>query len=68
MLEDRVFSQADSAQISDAYVAIRILGGHDITPAGEKFMARYGVMGYPTLLAEAMVDNDALKTLLSKKY
>ena len=50
-LESRVFSQAESSQISDKYTAVRILGGNELDDEGRAFMARYGVGGYPTLLA-----------------
>jgi tetratricopeptide (TPR) repeat protein len=50
-LENRVFSQAESAKISDRFVAVRMLGGLDETPEVEQFMQRYEVEGFPTLLA-----------------
>lgn len=51
MLEDRVFSKEESAEISDNYVAVRLLGGDDLDDEGKAFMRRYGVRGFPTLLA-----------------
>ncbi|MDJ0522167.1 MAG: hypothetical protein QNJ90_08855 [Planctomycetota bacterium] len=51
MLEDRVFSQAESCQISDKFTAVQLLGGNDLDEEGKAFMARYGVQGFPTLLA-----------------
>jgi tetratricopeptide (TPR) repeat protein len=46
-----VFSTADSKKISDEYVAVRLLGGNDLDDEGRAFMKRFGVRGYPTLLA-----------------
>ena len=46
-----MFSQAESKQISDDFTAVRLLGGNDLDDAGRAFMERYGVGGYPTLLA-----------------
>ena len=46
-----MFSTADSKQISDKYVAVRLLGGNDLDDECRDFMQRYGVQGYPTLLA-----------------
>jgi len=46
-----VFSQAESAAISDKYTAVRLIGGNDLDDEGKAFMKRYGVGGYPTLLA-----------------
>lgn len=50
-MESRVFSQPDSAAISDAYVAVRVLGGADDTDVGRSLRRRYAVSTYPTLLA-----------------
>jgi hypothetical protein len=50
-LENRVFSQADSARISDKYVAVRLLGGDDLDDEGREFMRRFDIGGYPTMLA-----------------
>jgi tetratricopeptide (TPR) repeat protein len=50
-LENRVFSKDGSAAISDGFVAVRMLGGTDLDDAGRAFMERYGIEGYPTLLA-----------------
>lgn len=44
-----MFSQESSKAISDAYVAVRLTGGNDITPEVKEFMGRYKVRGYPTL-------------------
>ena len=46
-----MFSAEDSAKISDTYVAVRIRGGAELDDAGRAFMERYGVRGYPTILA-----------------
>jgi tetratricopeptide (TPR) repeat protein len=46
-----VFSQADSAAISDKYTAVRLLGGYDLDDEGRAFAGRYGVSSFPTLLA-----------------
>jgi len=46
-----VFSLADSSKISDKYTAVQLLGGNDLDDEGKAFMKRYGVGGYPTLLA-----------------
>lgn len=46
-----MFSLADSSKISDQYTAVQILGGDDLDDEGKAFMQRYGVGGYPTLLA-----------------
>lgn len=46
-----MFSEAESAEISDKYVAVRLLGGEDLDDEGKTFMRRYGVRGFPTLLA-----------------
>ena len=46
-----MFSQPESARISDAYVAVRLLGGNDLDDEGRAFAQRYGVRGFPTLLA-----------------
>jgi len=46
-----VFSQPEGKAISDKYLAVRLLGGQDLDDEGKAFMARYGVGGYPTLLA-----------------
>ncbi len=51
MLEDRVFSLADSSKISDQFTAVQLLGGNDLDDEGKAFMQRYDVGGYPTLLA-----------------
>jgi tetratricopeptide (TPR) repeat protein len=49
-LDRMVFQDPDSARIHDEYVAVRMLGGVDSTPATEAFMRRYGIDGFPTLL------------------
>ncbi len=46
-----MFSTAESKKISDDYVAVRLLGGNDLNDEGRAFMKRFGVRGYPTLLA-----------------
>ncbi len=46
-----MFSQADSSKISDKFTAVLMLGGNDLDDEGKAFMQRYGVGGYPTLLA-----------------
>lgn len=46
-----MFSKPEGARISEKYVAVRLLGGNDLDEEGEAFMKRYGVGGYPTLLA-----------------
>lgn len=46
-----MFSQAESSQISDKYTAVRLLGGNELDDAGRDFMERYGVPGFPTMLA-----------------
>lgn len=46
-----MFSQPESAQISEKFVAVKMLGGQDLDDEGKAFMSRYGVQGYPTLLA-----------------
>ena len=46
-----MFSAAESRRINDAAVPVRILGGADMDDAGRAFMERYGVGGYPTLMA-----------------
>ena len=51
MLEDRVFSLAESSKISDKFTAVKMLGGNDLDDEGKAFMKRYDVGGYPTLLA-----------------
>lgn len=60
----QVFSTPESAKISDTWTAVRIEGGTDLDKAGEAFMKRYGVRGYPTLLAVTaagdLVDGDLL--------
>ncbi len=45
-----MFSKEDSAQISDKFVAVRLLGGQDLDDEGKTFMRRYGVRGFPTIL------------------
>jgi tetratricopeptide (TPR) repeat protein len=57
-MENRVFSTAASKKISDTYIAVRLLGGDDITPEIESVMTRYGVDGYPTML---VVDQEGLR-------
>lgn len=57
-MENRVFSTAASKEISDTYVAVRLLGGDDITPEIERVMKLYDVRGYPTML---VVDQDGLR-------
>ena len=46
-----MFSTSESAGISDKYTAVRLVGGNDLDDEGKAFMSRYGVRGYPTLLA-----------------
>lgn len=50
-MENRVFSQPASAAISNAYVAVRILGGKDDTDLGRSLRRRYGLSTYPSMLA-----------------
>ena len=51
MLENSVFSQPSSKAISDKYLAVKLRGGNDLNDEGKAFMSRYGVRGYPTMLA-----------------
>lgn len=53
-----MFSTEASKAISDEYVAVRLLGGNDITPEVERVMSIYGVQGYPTML---VVNQDGLR-------
>jgi len=57
-----VFSTPESGKISDRWTAVRILGGDDLDAEGAAFMRRYGLIGYPSLLAitagGALVDRD----------
>lgn len=46
-----MFSQDGSAALSDKFTAVKLLGGNDLDDEGKAFMKRYGVGGYPTLLA-----------------
>jgi len=46
-----VFSKPGSDAISNKYVAVLLLGGNDIDDEGRAFAKKYGVGGYPTLLA-----------------
>ena len=46
-----MFSKPGSDEISDKYVAVLLLGGDDMTDEGRAFAERYGVRGYPTMLA-----------------
>lgn len=46
-----MFSTAEAAEIGTEFRAVRILGGNDLDEVGEAFLQRYGVRGYPTLLA-----------------
>jgi len=46
-----VFSKPESAAISDRYTAVQLVGGVDLDDEGRAFMRRYGVRGFPTLLA-----------------
>ena len=46
-----MFSQPGSDEISDKYVAVLLLGGNDMNDEGRAFAEKYGVRGYPTLLA-----------------
>ncbi len=46
-----MFSKPEAAGISDTYTAVRLVGGNDLDDEGKAFMKRYGVGGYPTLLA-----------------
>ena len=45
-----MFSKDGSAEISDKYVAVKLLGGNDLDDEGKAVMKRYGIGGYPTLL------------------
>jgi tetratricopeptide (TPR) repeat protein len=61
-LEAGVWSKPDSARIQEVAVPVRILGGADLDDAGRVFMERYGVQGFPTLMAltpdGAVLDGD----------
>lgn len=46
-----MFSEASSADISAAYVAVRVIGGADDTDMGRTLRRRYGVSTYPTMFA-----------------
>ncbi len=46
-----MFSKPESAEISNNFVAVRLLGGHDLNDEGRAFAKRYGVRGFPTMLA-----------------
>jgi tetratricopeptide (TPR) repeat protein len=63
-MESRVFSTPESAKISDEWVSVLVRGGDELDEAGAAFMERYGVQGYPTLLAVTaggeVVDRDLL--------
>lgn len=59
-----MFSRPESASLSDAYVAVRMLAGNDLTPEGEAFVARHDIQRFPTLMAMtrdgSVVDDDLL--------
>jgi tetratricopeptide (TPR) repeat protein len=46
-----VFSTPESGEISDTWTAVKIIGGDDLTEDGAAFVKRYGIGGFPRLLA-----------------
>ena len=57
-----MFSTPESGKISDRWTCVEIKGGEELDEEGRAFMQRYGLRGYPSLLAVtaggALIDRD----------
>ncbi len=67
-LERDVFSKPDSRVLSDRWVAVRVLGGEDETPAAKSFLDRYDVEGFPALLVLTADGQVVVRDLLADGF